>query len=63
MLAVGPGLYGEDGQRVPIPAAPGDRVLIDKWAGHLLGREGEDELVMIQSSDLHACYPAEVTFT
>lgn len=54
VIAVGPGAYDDQGDRIPIPAQPGDRVLIDKWAGHVLGREGDDELVMISSVDLHA---------
>ena len=54
VLAVGPGAYDEDGQRIPIPVSVGDEVLIDKWAGHVLGREGGEDLVMISHADLHA---------
>ena len=49
VVAVGPGVYDEDGQRVPIPASPGDKVLIDKWAGHPLGHLVDEGLVLVST--------------
>lgn len=59
VLAIGPGKKRDDGQRTPLEAVKvGDRVLIDKWAGHEITLDGE-VVVIISASDLHAVVPAE----
>lgn len=61
VISVGPGSRDSDtGHRVPIEIQAGDYVLIDKWAGHVIGQDGPDELVMISASDLHALFPRDV---
>lgn len=51
VVAVGPGLYTKDGQRVPVPVSVGDRVLYSAWSGQKLKLDGE-EYLMVQENDV-----------
>lgn len=59
VLAVGPGRKLDDGRRVPLPdVSVGDRVLIDKWAGHQLTANGQP-VTVISYEDVQAIMPPE----
>ena len=49
IVAVGPGGRDEDGKRIPIDVAPGDRILFGKWSGSEVKIDGEDLLIMKES--------------
>lgn len=52
VIAVGPGLYNEDGdERVKLDVKEGDRVLISKWAGTEITVDGQ-ELLVVKESDI-----------
>jgi chaperonin GroES len=51
VLAVGPGLRGEDGKLAPLDVQVGDRVLFGKWSGTEVVIEGEDRLI-IKEADI-----------
>ena len=52
VIAVGPGLYNEDGdERVKLDVKEGDRVLISKWAGTEISVDGQ-ELLVVKESDI-----------
>jgi chaperonin GroES len=51
VLAVGPGAYNEDGDRIQPDVKEGDRVLISKWAGTEIQIDGE-ELLVVKESDI-----------
>lgn len=53
VLAVGPGLRGEDGERRPLDVKVGDRVLFAKYAGTEIKLNGSKNLIM-RESDLLA---------
>ena len=49
VLAVGPGARDDKGKVTPLDVAPGDRVLIGKWAGTEVTIDGEDLLIVGES--------------
>lgn len=51
VVAVGPGLRGEDGKLHPLDVKSGDRVLFGKWSGTEVRIDGE-ELLIMKESDL-----------
>jgi len=51
VVAVGPGIRGEDGKIQPLGVKAGDRVLFGKWSGNEVKLEGED-LIIMKESDL-----------
>ena len=46
VIAVGPGKVGDDGKKVKMAVAKGDKVLFNKYAGTELKVDGEEFLVM-----------------
>jgi chaperonin GroES len=52
VLAVGPGMRGEDGKLAPLDVQAGDRVLFGKWSGTEVVIEGEDRLIMKEADIL-----------
>jgi len=54
VLAVGPGRKGRNGERLPMPCAVGDRVIVDKWGGDVVGVEGVAHLVLLNGEDVLA---------
>ena len=53
VVAVGPGRVGEDGARIPMELAKGDRVIYSKFAGTEY-KDGDDELLILRESDILA---------
>ncbi len=51
VVAVGPGVRGEDGKIQPLDVKAGDRVLFGKWSGNEVKLDGE-ELIIMKESDL-----------
>ena len=51
VVAVGPGVCGEDGKIQPLDVKVGDRVLFGKWSGNEVKLDGED-LIIMQESDI-----------
>jgi chaperonin GroES len=51
VLAVGPGAYNEDGERIEPDVKEGNRVLISKWAGTEITVDGQ-ELLVVKESDI-----------
>jgi chaperonin GroES len=49
VVAVGPGIRGEDGKLYPLDVKPGDRVLFGKWSGSEIKLDGEDLMIMKQA--------------
>jgi len=49
IVAVGPGVRGEDGTLHPLDVKPGDRVLFGKWSGTEIKLDGEDLIIMKES--------------
>jgi chaperonin GroES len=49
VIAVGPGLRGEDGKIQPPDIKTGDRVLFGKWSGTEIKIDGEDLIIMKES--------------
>ena len=45
VVAIGPGRINRKGKRIPPCVNPGDKVLIPKYAGHLIEDEGEEYLI------------------
>lgn len=52
VLAVGPGVWTEEGKRHPLDVKAGDRVLFGKWSGTEVLIEGEDRLILKESDIL-----------
>jgi chaperonin GroES len=52
VLAVGPGLCGDDGRLHPLGVRAGDRVLFGKWSGAEVVIEGEERVIMKESDIL-----------
>ena len=52
VVAVGPGRKDEDGDRIPMDVAEGDRVLYAKYAGTEIKLEGEKYLILKESDIL-----------
>ncbi len=46
VLAVGPGRFGDDNERVPMDISVGDTVVYSKYGGTEITVEGEDVLVL-----------------
>ncbi|TAH35918.1 MAG: co-chaperone GroES [Planctomycetota bacterium] len=44
--AAGPGRLGKEGQRLPMPVAPGDHVIYGKYAGNDVKFDGEEYKVL-----------------
>jgi chaperonin GroES len=51
VVAVGPGIRGDDGKVQPLDVKTGDRVLFGKWSGTEVKLDGED-LIIMKESDL-----------
>ena len=49
VIAVGPGARDEDGERIEMDVAVGDRILFGKWSGTEVKIDGEDLLIMKES--------------
>lgn len=46
VLAVGPGLLNDKGERVPLDVAVGDKVIFSKYGGMEIKIEGEEYLIL-----------------
>jgi chaperonin GroES len=57
VLSVGPGARDEDGKRIPIDVAAGDRILFGKWSGSEVKIDGEDLLIMKENDILGVLDP------
>ena len=53
VIAVGPGRISDDGNRIPMELAKGDRVIYSKFAGTEY-KDGDDELLILRESDILA---------
>ena len=53
VLAVGPGRLSDDGKRIPISVAVGDRVVYSKYGGTEIKIDDED-LIILRESDILA---------
>ena len=49
VIAVGPGVRGDDGKLNPLDVKAGDRVLFGKWSGTEVKIDGEELLIMKES--------------
>lgn len=49
VLAVGPGVRGEDGKLHKLDVKKGDRILFGKWSGTEVKIDGEELLIMKES--------------
>ena len=58
ILSVGPGERDEDGKRIPMDVAPGNKVLFAKYAGTEIKVEGQ-KLLILKESDLLAIVEAK----
>jgi chaperonin GroES len=54
VIAVGMGRLLEDGTRVPVDVAVGDRVLFAKYSGTEFKREDEEEFIILSEKDILA---------
>jgi chaperonin GroES len=52
VVAVGPGKLDEDGKRMPMDVAVGDKVLYAKYAGTEVKLEGEEHLIVKETDIL-----------
>jgi chaperonin GroES len=52
VLAVGPGAFDEDGERMPMDVKEGDKVLYAKYAGTEFKQDGEELLIVSQKDVL-----------
>ena len=52
VVAVGPGVAGDDGKVQPLDVQVGDRVLFGKWSGTEVSIDGDDVLIMKESDIL-----------
>ena len=46
VVAVGPGRFNDDGDRIPVDVAVGDRVIFSKYGGTELKYDGREYLVL-----------------
>lgn len=53
VLAVGPGRFGDDNERVPMDISVGDKVVYSKYGGTEITNDGED-LLILQARDVLA---------
>jgi chaperonin GroES len=49
VIAVGPGMRGEDGRLQPMGVKAGERILFGKWSGTEVKLDGEELLIMKES--------------
>ena len=49
IIAVGPGAFNEDGERIKPDVKSGDRILFGKWLGTEVKLDGEELLIMKES--------------
>jgi chaperonin GroES len=49
VVGVGPGARDEDGERIEMDVAVGDRILFGKWSGTEVKIDGEELLIMKES--------------
>ena len=49
VLAIGPGARDEEGKRIDMDVAIGDRILFGKWSGTEVTIDGEELLIMKES--------------
>ena len=49
VIAVGPGVRGDDGKIHALDVKAGDRVLFGKWSGNEVKLDGEDLIIMKES--------------
>ena len=54
VVAVGPGRLGEDGKRVPLEIAVGDRILYAKFSGTEVKKDGVEYLILNAERDILA---------
>ncbi len=52
ILSVGQGKIGENGQRIKLQVADGDRVIFSSWAGTEISIDGEEVLILAESDIL-----------
>jgi chaperonin GroES len=52
IVAVGPGARGDDGERLELSVAVGDRILFGKWSGSEVTLDGEDLIIMNEADIL-----------
>jgi chaperonin GroES len=52
VLAVGPGIRGEDGEVRALDVKAGDKILFGKWSGTEIKIDGEDLIIMKESDIL-----------
>ena len=57
VISVGPGARDEDGKRIPIDVAAGDRILFGKWSGSEVKIDGEELLIMKEADILGVLDP------
>ena len=57
VVSVGPGGRDEDGKRIVIDVAVGDRILFGKWSGSEVKIDGEELLIMKESDILGVLDP------
>ena len=60
VIAVGPGVRDDEGQRIPMNVKSGDRILFGKWSGSEIKLDGEDLLIMKESDILGVVETAAV---
>jgi chaperonin GroES len=53
VIAVGPGRVSDDGTRIPMELAVGDRVIYSKYSGTEY-KDGDDEYLILRDSDVLA---------
>ena len=53
VLAIGPGRFGDDNERIPLDISVGDKVVYSKYGGTEISNEGED-LLILQARDVLA---------
>ena len=53
VVAVGPGRVADDGTRIPMELASGDKVIYSKFAGTEY-KDGDDEYLILRESDILA---------
>ena len=53
VVAAGPGRVADDGTRIPMELAPGDRVIYSKFAGTEY-KDGDEEYLIMRESDILA---------
>jgi chaperonin GroES len=52
VIAVGPGVWDEEGKRVPMAVKAGDHILFGKWSGSEVKIDDEELLIMKESDIL-----------